>query len=166
MTAIDPAARALLEQPPRFPSRPPRFNHVAMSVPPDLLDDDHRRQLVDFYTRVFGFTEYPMMTKDRERLVLGAYATEQFVFLVADDRPMTCPHLDHFGMSVGSMAELDDLLARCRAYQALDDRVDIVDKHVDDYEVVAVTAFYARYLLPLMIEVQYWTYADPALAPG
>lgn len=165
MADIDPTMDALLAQPPRFTSRPPRFNHVAMSVPRDLLDEAHRRRLVDFYTRVFGFTEYPMMTIDRERLVFGAYATEQFVFLVADDHPMTCPRLDHFGMSVGSMADLDDLLARCRAYQALDDRVDIIDKHVDDYEVVAITAFYVRYLLPLMIEVQHWTYADPSLAP-
>ena len=40
-----------------MPSRPrkPRFNHVAMSLPADLLDEEHRKLLADFYGDVFGF---------------------------------------------------------------------------------------------------------------
>ena len=64
---------------------------------------------------------------------------EQFVFLIADDPPMTCPRLDHFGFSVGAEAELDDILARAKACQARDDRVDIIDKHVDDHGMLAIT---------------------------
>ena len=62
------------------------------------------------------------------------------MFLIADDPPMTCPRLDHFGLSVGAEAELDDILARAKAFKARDDRVDIVDKqgrgprHARDHE--------------------------------
>ena len=41
-----------------------------------------------------------------KRLVLSAHAVEQFVFLIADDSPMACPRLDHYGISVGSLEDL------------------------------------------------------------
>src|SRR4051812_30156392 len=91
---------------PQFASRHPHFNHVAMSLPADLLGEDRRRELVDFYSTVFGWEELPMLTEDRRRLVFQAYTLEQFVFLIADDPPMVCPRLDHFGLSVGSESEL------------------------------------------------------------
>lgn len=136
--------------------RRPRFNHVAMSLPADLLDARHREEIVGFYSGVFGWEELPTMTEDRRRLVMSAYTYEQFVFLVADDEPMSCPRMDHFGMSVASEAELDEMLARCRARAEHDDRVDIVGKSVDDFGVLAITSFYVRFLLPLMVEVQWW----------
>lgn len=157
---------AVLDHPPRFTDRKPRFNHVAMSLPAAMLDEEHRRQIVDFYSRVFGFQHYDMMDEDRKRLVMGAYGAEQFVFLIADDQPMACPRLDHFGLSVASEEELDDLLARCRAYQQLDERVDIIDKHTEDHGVVKVVSFYVRYLLPMMVEVQYFHYAGDQEAGG
>ena len=69
----------------RSATRKPRFNHVAMSLPPDLLDEEHRKLLVDFYADVFGFDELPMLTEDRHRLVFQVHNIEQFVFLIADD---------------------------------------------------------------------------------
>lgn len=45
----------------------PRFNHVALSVAPDLLDDSGRGEILDFYGEVFGWTEMPTLTRDRER---------------------------------------------------------------------------------------------------
>jgi hypothetical protein len=90
------------------------------------------------------------------------------VFLIADpdEPPMSCPRLDHFGMSVSSMEELDDLLARSQAYKAKDDRVDIIDKHTDDYGMLKLHSFYVRYLLPLMVEVQYFEMTPDAEAPA
>ncbi len=85
-------------------AKPPRFNHVAMSVPGDLLDADGRDALAAFYGDVFGFEEYQDLTQDRQRLVFRAHSHEQFVFLIADDEPMTAPRLDHFGLSVSSLA--------------------------------------------------------------
>jgi len=147
--------------------RPPRFTHVAMSVPADLLDEQGRADLIAFYNEVFGFEELPTMTEDRRRLVFGCYTIEQFVFLIAgDDPPMTCPRMDHYGFSVGTEAELDVFLDRAKAFQAKDPRVDIIDKHVDDHGPLAITAFYVGYLLPMMVEVQWWDFKQPATAPG
>jgi hypothetical protein len=100
------------------------------------------------------------MTEDRQRLVMSAHRFDQFVFLIADDDPMRCPRLDHFGMAVDSLAELDRLYARAEAYRVRDDRVDLIDRDVDDYEVVKIHNFYVGYLLPMMVEVQYFEIAD------
>jgi hypothetical protein len=142
--------------------RKPRFNHVAMSLPSDLLGAAHREEIVRFYHEVFGWDEIPMMTIDERRLVLSVYTTEQFVFLIADDSPMTCPRLDHYGISVGTEAELDGMLDRAKAFQQHDDRVDIIDKKVEDHGMLAITSCYVRYLLPMMVEVQWWDWKDHA----
>lgn len=136
----------------------PVFNHVAVSVPADQLDDRGRKEIVDFYSDVFGWNEIDMMTLDRKRLVLGAYLLEQFVFIHAEDDPMRAPKMDHFGMGVATEEELDTFLARAKAYQARDERVRIIDKHTDDFERLSLVSFYVGYLLPLMVEVQYFRY--------
>ena len=40
----------------------PRFNHVAMSVPPALLSPEGREDVLRFYGEVFGWTEMPAMS--------------------------------------------------------------------------------------------------------
>ena len=142
------------------PARKPHFNHVAMSVPADLLDAQHRTDIVRFYDEVFGFKELPTETEDRRKLVLSVHTYEQFVFLIADDQPMACPRLDHYGISVATEQELDDMLARARAYKERDDRVDLVERQVEDHGVLAITSFYVGYLLPMMVEVQWWDFKD------
>jgi hypothetical protein len=152
---------------PATQTRPPRFNHVAMSVPAELLDEQGRADLVAFYHEVFGFEELPTMTENRRRLVFGAYTIEQFVFLIAgDEPPMTCPRLDHYGFSVATEQELDDFLARARTFQEKDPRVDIIDKHVDDHGMLAITSIYVGYLLPMMVEIQWWDFKTPTDAPA
>jgi hypothetical protein len=144
--------------------RKPRFNHVAMSVPADLLDEAGRKDLVEFYGDVFGFDELPTETEDRKKLVMRAYSNEQFLYLIADDPPMSAPRLDHFGMSVATMEELDDMLDRAKKFRERDDRVDIIDKKADDFEgFLTLTSFYVRYRLPMMIEVQHfnWPHGNP-----
>ena len=49
---------------PYYPSGNPRFNHIAMSVPADLLAEDSRRDIVGFWHDVLGFDEMPTMTID------------------------------------------------------------------------------------------------------
>ena len=138
--------------------RKPRFNHVAMSVPADLLDADGRKLLCDFYGEVFGWEELPTETVDRRKLVFGVHAIEQFVFLIADDTPMTAPRLVHFGLSVGTEADLDDVLAKAKAYQTRDERVDVIDKSVDDHGMLTIASIYVGYLLPMMVEIQFWDF--------
>jgi hypothetical protein len=140
--------------------RPPRFNHVAMSLPADALAEANRADIVAFYDDVFGWKEIPQLTLDRERLVLMAYQYDQFVFLIADEPHMTAPRLDHFGLGVDTMDELDEFLRRAESFKARDDRVDIIDKKAEDHGVLVITSFYVRYLLPLMVEVQHYEMKD------
>ena len=149
-------------------TRMPTFNHVAMSVPSELLSEAARAEILDFYGDVFGWTEMPTMTKDRQRLVLRAYNHEQFVFLHADPNPMRCPVGDHFGMSVGTPADLDAMLERATKRRERDERVEIVERQTEDYGFLKLHSFYVRFQLPMMIEVQCfeWTgNVDPTRPP-
>ncbi len=139
-------------------TRAPRFNHVAMSVPSALLGAEGRSELTAFYGDVFGWNELPTETVDGQKLVFGVHTIEQFVFLIADEPPMTCPRLDHFGLSVGTEADLDAVLAKAKAWQARDDRVDVIDKKTEDHGMLAITSIYVGYLLPMMVEIQWWEY--------
>lgn len=142
-----------------FPAGIPRLNHVAVSVPPDLLDATGRDELLSFYGECFGWSELPSETVDRTKMVLAVGHWDQFVFLHAEGDPMRCPRLDHFGMSVSSKDDLDAAWARVAARAAADDRVDVIEPSVDDFDVVRIHAFYVGFLLPMMVEVQYWEFA-------
>ena len=140
----------------------PRFNHVAMSVPPELLDERNRSDILKFYGEVFGWTEMPTMTLDRERMVLRCHSNEQFVFLVHSkgEEPMTCPKGDHFGMSVATPQALDDILERARKYAETDPRVELSERQTDDFKVLQLHAVYIRFLLPMQVEVQCYDWAE------
>jgi hypothetical protein len=127
-----------------------------MSMPADALDEQGRADIVAFYSEVFGWAELPTETIDRQRLVLMAYRYDQFIFLIADDEPMRAPRLDHFGLGVDSEEELDQFLERARAFGARDPRVDLIEKKTEDYPGLSITSFYVGYLLPMMVEVQYF----------
>lgn len=137
-------------------ARPPRFNHVAMSVPAELLRAAGRQEIIAFYSEVFGWEELPTETIDGKQLVLMAYTFDQFVFLIAEEEPMRAPRLDHFGMGVATLAELDEFLAKARRFQARDSRVDLIDKKTEEHPGLNLTSFYVGYLLPLMVEVQHF----------
>jgi hypothetical protein len=141
-------------------AKPPRLNHVALSVPADRLDADGRAALTAFYGDVFGFEEYPQLTEDRRRLVLRAHTNEQFVFLVADDQPMTAPRLDHFGLSVSSLAEFEEVARRAAAWREREpDAVELIEPSVEEYAgALRLHSFYVRYRLPLMVETQHFEY--------
>ncbi|HEX4217600.1 MAG TPA: hypothetical protein VHZ02_04480 [Acidimicrobiales bacterium] len=143
---------------PYYPTGNPRFNHVAMSLPAELLGEGGRRAICRFWSEVFGFEEIEVMTEDRRRLILSCVHWDQFIFLVADDDPMRCPRLDHFGFAVGSLEELQGIQDRAAGFRTRDDRVDLIDLHVDDQEVVKIHSVYVRYLLPMMCEVQWWEF--------
>jgi hypothetical protein len=131
-----------------------------MSLPPDALDEAGRAEIIAFYSDVFGWQELPTETIDRQRLVLMAYTVDQFVFLHADERPMSGPRLDHFGLGVATLEELDEFLDRASRYRDKDSRVEIIDKQVEEHPGITLTSFYVRYLLPLMVEVQHFAYAE------
>jgi hypothetical protein len=135
-----------------------RLNHVAMSVPPSLLDEAGRADLKAFYEEVFGFQEHETMYEDGQRLVFGVHAMNQFLFLYGSREPMACPRMDHWGIQVDTEEELDEILRRAKAYQEKDPRVHIVDKHADEYTQLTLTSIYIGYLLPMTLEVQWWAF--------
>ena len=139
---------------------PTRFNHVAMSMPADALDEQGRADITAFYSEVFGWVEHPTMTEDRKRLVMGVHSYDQFVFLSADDEPMSAPRLDHFGLAVDTLDQLHTVLDRAKAYRERDDRVDIIDYDVEDHGVLKLHNFYVGFLLPMMVEVQCFEFVE------
>jgi hypothetical protein len=145
-----------------YPAGNPRFNHVAMSLPADLLDEASRADICRFYSEVFGFDELPTMTLDRQRLILSCVHWDQFIFLIAEDQPMQCARLDHFGMAVDSLDDLLGIEERARAFGRTDPRVELLEHRVDDQGVVTIHSIYVRFLLPMLCEIQWWDFPPPA----
>ncbi len=143
---------------PFYPTGNPRFNHVAMSLPADLLGEDSRRDLCRYFSEVLGFEEMTVMTQDRRRLILSCVHWDQFIFLIAEDNPMQCPRMDHFGLAVGSLDELQGIQERAEVFRKTDDRLDLIDLHADDQGVVKIHSLYIGYILPMLTEFQYWEF--------
>lgn len=141
-------------------SQPPRVNHVALSLPADALDADGRAAIAEFYGDVFGFGEYPEMTKDRQQLVLGFHTHEQFLFLIADDDPMRAPQMDHFGISVATLAEFEEVHRRAvRWTEEVPDEVHLVAPTAEEYAgVLRLHSFYVGYRLPMVVETQHFEF--------
>ena len=132
----------------------PRFNHVALSVPAELLGGDTAKDLLRFYDEVFGWGPMPSMIKEGELIVLRVHSNEQFVYLHAAPDPLTCPPTDHFGIQVNTPEALDGILDRATKFGETDDRVEITDREEQDFKAVVLHSFYVRYLLPMRVEVQ------------
>jgi hypothetical protein len=139
-------------------NRKPRFNHVAMSVPSATLDDDGRKDIVEFFGDVFGWQELEQMTESGHRLVLMAHTFEQFVFLLANDKtPTVGARMDHFGFSVGTEEEFEETLSKAQAWVARDAAATEVIGPMDEfYGPLRMRSFYVRHGLPLMTEIQWW----------
>jgi len=144
---------------PRF-AKAPRLNHVAMSVGADLLDAEGRAALTDFYGDVFGFEPYDELTEDRHRLVFRAHSHEQFMFLIAEDEPMRAPRLDHFGLSVATLDDFEEVARRAATWKAKEpDLVDLIEPTFEEYAgMLRLHSFYVRYRLPLMVETQHFEF--------
>jgi hypothetical protein len=142
-------------------SAPPRFNHVALSVPADDLDAEGRAAICAFYGDVLGFEEHPSMTEDRRRLVLGAHSHEQFVFIVARDEPMSADREDHYGLSVASKDDFDEVVRRAVAWEErLGDEL-VIDGPMSEVHagVLRLHSAYFHYRLPLTVEVQFFEWS-------
>ena len=137
----------------------PTLNHVAISMDPSVLDDAGRREILDFYGEVFGWTEGDNTGEAGNPLILYTGAFGQFVYLLPASPALSAPPLDHFGLQVESLEELHAIVARARRYQARDDRVQLIDVHArtthgptHDY---TLTSAYIGFVLPLMVELQH-----------
>jgi hypothetical protein len=137
----------------------PRLNHVAISVDPAVLDEQGRATVLDFYGDVFGWTEGDNSGESGNPLILYTGAPAQFVYLLPAQPFLVAPALDHFGLELASVGELEQLVDLARAYQLRDDRVRIIDPstrvtHGPTHDYV-LTSAYIGFLLPLMVELQH-----------
>ena len=90
--------------------------------------------------------------------MLRAHSHEQFVYLIADDKPMTAPRMDHFGLSVSSLAEFEEVARRAAAWKAQAEAVELIEPSVEEYTGFLRLHSFVRYRLPLMVETQHFEY--------
>jgi hypothetical protein len=146
------------------PTFAPRLNHVAITMPPDDLDDAARAEIKDFYGDVFSWFEGDNSGESGNPLILMT-GQMQFVYLLPGDPALECPRLDHFGLEVSSVAEIEEIVAKAKAWQEKDDRVQIIDVKARSSEgprgQYVLTSAYIGFLLPMMVELQH-LYVDLA----
>ena len=142
---------------------PMRFNHMELTFAPGTLDERLRSEISEFYGDVFGWESQTVRILRQDGLLLKVDPeVSQFILLVENSQPMQPPAYDHLGLLMDTRAEVDAILAKCRAWQQRDDRVElkIYDDLVNPTSVVH--AFYVRYLLPIHFDVQVIERSEPA----
>jgi hypothetical protein len=140
-------------------AKPPVLNHVAISMPATVLDEQGRADALAFFGDVFGWTEGDNTGEEGNPLILYTGAFGQFVYLLPSETPLTAPELDHFGLQVSTIEELHTIVDRAKRYAEKDGRVRVIDVHArtthgptHDY---VLTSAYIGFVLPLMIELQH-----------
>lgn len=124
------------------------------------------RAPLDFYERVFGWRGIDLMAVEGERVVLALHSVSHFLYLVGGETPTRALPGDHFGIEVYERPTLDAIVERARAFRGRDPRVEIVDPTVEEYGTIRIHNAYLRFLLPMMVEVQFYEgVADELHAP-
>ncbi|HKE92605.1 MAG TPA: hypothetical protein VKB45_19890 [Gemmatimonadales bacterium] len=136
----------------------PVLNHVALTVPRALVSNTpQRRNLLEFYENVFGWRAIDLMAIEGQRVVLHLQQLTHFLYLVGGEAPTTCLPGDHFGIEVYERETLKEMFERARAFKAeRDPDVVVTDLACEEYGTIRVHNTYIRYLLPLMVEVQFY----------
>lgn len=126
---------------------------MELTFPRGTLTDAFRDDVDAFYGSVFGWkSSETQLLGQRPHLLLPD--PDQFILLAESDRPMSSPGYDHLGLLQDTRAEVDELLAACKAYRDKDDRVQIREYEDLVYPQLTVHAFYVKYLLPIYFDVQ------------
>ena len=122
---------------------------MAMSVPVGMLTPDFRSALLAFYADAFGWRELrTLSTADRLTISIGPGT---YINVREHERSMAVDAYEHFGVLVGSPAEvheLHDLVRRLGAHP------EPVEEPVEGHP-----TFRFRHLLPMAIEVQFVPHA-------
>ena len=141
------------------PTFAPRLNLVAITMPPGELDDAARAEIKDFYGDVFSWFEGDNSGESGNPLIISTGAYAQFVYLLPGEPYLVTPRLDHFGVLVSTVEELQATVDRAKARQARDPRVSIIDvksrataSATHDF---TLTSAYIGFVLPLMVELQH-----------
>ena len=132
-----------------------RFNHMELTLPPGVLDEQTRSEIRRFYGEVFGWNALDVDILNQQGLLLRTDGeTSQFVLVVESKKPVSVPGYDHLGLLLETRAEVDRALAAIQCWQSRDERVQIKEYEDLVQGDVTVHAFYVRYLLPIWFDVQ------------
>jgi predicted enzyme related to lactoylglutathione lyase len=94
------------------------LNHVAMSVPAQLLDEATRANILAFYGQVFGWSEQVTHEPGNPLVIRVSADPVQFVFVQPESgEEMRAGRIDHFGVEVGNKEAVDQMLAAARQFQ-------------------------------------------------
>ena len=146
---------------------PHRFNHMELTFPKGSLDAAARRDIGAFYDEMFGWNGFDVELFNQTNFILtGPDGAQHFILLAEADKHMTSPGYDHLGILCDTREEVDELLERAKRWREKDDRVRIVEFEKDLVQgPVTVHAFYVKYLLPIMFDVQVIEYEAGAEPP-
>lgn len=132
----------------------PRFNHIALSMPPGSLAE-HRADIEKFYGGVLGANVFNYEGAGNLLIVSfdEGFPSQSLVLNEAEDF-MQAPGFDHIGLEYETYEEVDSIIAACREFEKRDDRIQIdelPDGKDDGYE---FRACYVKYLLPMRLDIQ------------
>jgi hypothetical protein len=120
-----------------------------MSVPSGTLTDEFRTRVLDFYGRVFGWTEMDQFRQD-DRLTIAVGASYLNVRERVD--APTYSGYEHFGVSFPTAGELEDAWQRAHDDPAAAElTLEPIETSPDGF-----ATFRLRYLLPLTVEAQFF----------
>lgn len=137
----------------------PRLNHVAITMEPSSMDEQGRAEILDFYGEVFGWTEGDNTGESGNPLIMYTGTFGQFVYLAVGAPGSAPPAVDHFGLQVATLEELEGIVSRARARAENDERVRVTDIHARTTHGPSadftLTSAYIGFALPLTIELQH-----------
>ena len=131
-----------------------RFNHMELTFPEGTLTQELRDDVDAFYGDVFGWSFLDTEVIGQLCHLCQVGDNGDFILLAESDKPMSSPGYDHLGILLDTREEVDEKLARCKAWQAKDDRVQIKEYKDLVTPTLTVHAFYVRHLLPIWFDVQ------------
>lgn len=140
-----------------------RFNHMELTVAPGTLDDTMRADLRAFYGDVLGWETMDVEIVGGKQFLMRP-DDGQFLLVAEHRKPLSAPGYDHLGFLCDTPEEVDEILAKCKAHQATDDRIRIKEYEDLVTGAVVVHAFYVKYLLPIWFDVQSITRQDGSTA--
>tara|TARA_R100000687_G_scaffold83122_1_gene84803 strand:- start:1034 stop:1486 length:453 start_codon:yes stop_codon:yes gene_type:complete len=132
-----------------------RINHMELTFAEGTLTDTLKAEIQAFYKELFGWDGLEIDIVGQKALLLMLDSeVSQFILCAESPKPMSSPGLDHLGLLFDNRAEVDALLAKAKAMQASDSRVQIKEYEDLNESGTVVHAFYVRHLLPLWFDVQ------------
>ena len=127
---------------------------MELTLPRGTLTEEFKADVDAFYGDVFGWTflDVPIVKQVGHLCQTGHDG--DFLLLLESDTPIESRGYDHLGFLYDTAAEVDERLAKIKAWQEKDSRIRI--KEYEDLVTpnMTVHAFYVKHLLPLWFDVQ------------